>query len=83
MTSALLPSGCRSIRVISPKRWKTSRMSDLTVFGGRPVSVIDVVEEVSVSVFWSLEDSVSGMGVIHRTGRDLSSFPLTRDFGNC
>ncbi len=50
--------------MISPKRWKTGRMSDLTTFGGGPISVIDVVEEVSVSVFWSPEDSVSGMGVI-------------------
>ena len=51
--------------MISPKRWKTGRMSDLTAFGGRPVSVIDVVEEVvSFSVFWSFEGSVSGVGVI-------------------
>ena len=36
----------------------------MMAFGGRPVSVIDVVEEVSYSVFWSVEDSVSGTGVI-------------------
>ncbi len=39
-------------------------MSDLIVFGGRSISVIDIVKEVSISVFWSLEDSVFGMGVI-------------------
>ncbi len=39
-------------------------MSDLMVFGGRSISVIDIVKEVSISVFWSLEDSVFGMGVI-------------------
>ena len=42
-TSARLPSGSTYMRVISPNRWKTGRMSVLTVFGGRPVSVMIVV----------------------------------------
>jgi len=53
-TSAHLPSGCTNMRVISPRHWKTGRMSALTVFGGRLVSVMVVVEEEeegSVSVF--------------------------------
>jgi hypothetical protein len=36
-SSAGLPSGCMNIRVASPNRWKTERMSAVTVFGGKPV----------------------------------------------
>jgi hypothetical protein len=59
-TSARHPSGCTNMRVISPKNWKKGRMSALTVFGGRPVSVMVVVEEEwSVSVSFSLEEGDS------------------------
>ena len=62
MTSACPISGCTTIRWTSPNRWKTGRMSDLTVFGGRPVSVMVVVaEEGSVSGPCPFEDDVSGM----------------------
>jgi len=46
-TSARLPSCCTNTRVTSPKHWKmdSERTSALMVFGGRPVSVMVVVEE--------------------------------------
>jgi hypothetical protein len=57
-------------------------MLDLTVFGGRPVSVIDVVGGCPSRCFWSLEDSVSGMGVIgsrrlHGMDRSQGTFTAT------
>src|SRR5713101_7817107 len=44
-TFACIPFCRNCIRATSPKRWKTGRMSALTVFGGRPVSVIVVEGE--------------------------------------